>query len=140
MNDYVNALIHDEMTLEAGEYKDRSSFTVVMNTQTVAKYVYIHLPVECVHLELLELIELNRSAETDTSDDPEQMKEDDIIKYKDHPWARIKSSVLNWAPGKHVYKLSFGVPHQMNPEKVDYYISYVSQEDNPEKPYVYMRR
>ena len=138
MDDFVNALIHEEMTLEAGEYKDRSSLTVVMNTQTVSKYVYIHLPVECVHLELLGLIELNSSA--DTSDDPEAMPKDAIIKYKDHPWARIKSDVLNWAPGKHVYKLSFGVPHQLNPNKIDYYISYVSQEDNPEKPYVYMRR
>lgn len=138
MNDYVDALIHDEMTLEACEYKNRSSSTVVINTKTLSTYMYIHLPVECVHLDLFEISQV--TAESSSSEDVEVIGKNDIIKYKDHPWVRIKSKLLDWFPGKHVYKLRFEVPHQINTNSVDYYISYVSQEDNPEKPYVYMRR
>lgn len=137
----TSSFIHPEMKLEASDYKHKNENTIVINTQTVEDYIYVHLPVECTHLDLLRLEELKKTYDTESSDEIEIMPEDDIIKYKDHPWLKIKSSVLNWFPGKHTYKLSFGMPQILeDQEYVMYYISYISQEDLPDKPYVYMKR
>ena len=141
MSDYVDAFIHDEMTLEATEYKDQNLATVVINTQTLSEFVYIHLPVECVHLDLFRITKFKKPSDSADSDvDMEEVEKGGIEKYRDHPWVRIRSNLLDWTPGKHIYKFSFGVPHQIKPNFVDYYISYISQEDNPKKDYVYMRR
>ena len=139
MVDYVNAFSDEEIIIEACTYKERASATVVINTKTLPDYMYIHLPVECTHLDMIKMTEITNQSD-ESSEDAEAFRKDDIIKYPDHPWARINSKVFNWLPGKHMYKLSFTVPSILSKNVTNYYISYISQEDNPEKDYVYMRR
>ena len=138
--EFKQSFIHPDMKLEASDYKSKNEHTVVINTQALEDYIYVHLPVDCIHLDLLKMKQMRKTADIDSSDEMELMPEDDILKEADHPWVKIKSSILDWTPGKHLYKLSFGMPYELNPEYVDYYISYVSQEDLPDKPYVYMKR
>lgn len=54
------------------------------------------------------------------------------------PWLRIEQTMLNLAPGKHIYKLGF--VNRYTNETTDYYFSYILQDSNPEQPYIYMNR
>jgi hypothetical protein len=63
---------------------------------------------------------------------------ENIQKELGKPWLRINSTTLNKKPGQHIYKFSF-----INTENDDIlflYFSYILQHDNPDKPYIYMRR
>ena len=54
----------------------------------------------------------------------------------EHPWIRIPLEILDMKAGKHTYKLCF--LNTCNNEAINTFISYISQDDNPETPYVYM--
>ena len=52
------------------------------------------------------------------------------------PWIRIDSCILDTSIGQHTYRFQF-----INRETDDVYslyLSYIIQDDNPDRPYVYM--
>lgn len=60
--------------------------------------------------------------------------------YRDNmrPWLRVPVDVLNKDIGQHTYKLHFVNIHTSL--ELDLYIQYIIQDDNPDKPYIYMNR
>jgi hypothetical protein len=60
-----------------------------------------------------------------------------ITQDEDHPWLRIPLEILDMRSGKHTYKFSF-LDERSN-EFINTFVSYISQDDNPETPYVYMK-
>ena len=54
------------------------------------------------------------------------------------PWLRIVFPVLDQDAGLHIYKITF--VNRYTDDVVSAYISYTIQDDNPNKPYIYMRQ
>lgn len=59
-----------------------------------------------------------------------------LINYR--PWIELNCKDLDSSIGYHVYKLQFIVHRTM--DVFDCYFSYTVQDNNPEKPYLYMNR
>lgn len=54
------------------------------------------------------------------------------------PWIKVITEGLNQSIGQHIYKFSF---IDRNTDEIDVlYFSYIIQNNNPDKPYIYMRR
>ena len=53
-------------------------------------------------------------------------------------WYRVRSSMLNMNPGYHIYRLLF--VNKFTDDTSSLYISYVIQDNTPDKPYIYMNR
>lgn len=54
------------------------------------------------------------------------------------PWIRIISDILDWDIGLHIYQLS--LVNKYSNDVVSVYFGYIVQDDDPEKPYIYMNR
>ena len=53
-------------------------------------------------------------------------------------WIKINSTLINKSIGQHIYKFTF-VDTQTD-DTFSQYLSYIIQDDNPETPYIYMKR
>ena len=114
--------------LEAVPYKDLSSVTKILNYKTTEYYMWIHLPSEFnTDWTLYEVHELEDNREIYYN-----------LFYRENckPWVRFIFEALNKRPGKHIYRLH--LVNKKTDDVVSLYFSYVIQDDNPAKPYVYM--
>lgn len=118
--------------LDATTYIGLPKKTKVFNLNTLEHFVWIHLPDKITHdwalFEVLEIVPDRKSV----------CYEDIIQRDCGKPWLKVASNELNTNPGQHVYKLSF--VNIVNNDVVSLYISYIIQDDNPDKSYVYMHR
>lgn len=62
-----------------------------------------------------------------------------IIEQVDNCWVKISSAYLNLDPGQHVYKMLFYRKDRIDIE-ISLYFSYWLQDNNPDKPYKYMKK
>ena len=117
--------------LEACFYTQLPTYTPVFNLSTIEYFTWIHLPISCIERcgSLFEVAEVNSSSDATAID---------MTREGNKPWLKVRSSTLNLAPGQHIYKLSFVDVH--TDDVFSLYISYIIQDDNPERPYIYMRR
>lgn len=111
-------------------YKQLSSNTPVFNINQVEYELHVHLDGElCRLLELFQLDEVTQSG----------LNEIQVLGFVDRDctcWLSIKTEILNKDVGQHIYKLSF--VDKVTNDIVPLYFSYIIQDDNPEKPYLYM--
>jgi hypothetical protein len=63
---------------------------------------------------------------------------EDVVYLRYRPWIDIKSTALNMDVGHHVYKLHFRQKYTNVLSNL--FFAYTIQNDNPEKPYIYMNR
>lgn len=122
------------VTCIPAKYQDEVfSDVMIINLQTVPHFLYVSIP-DRLHLNT-NLFEIECTDNSDYTIDVSLLHECKNIKY---PWIRIPSSMMNLEDGQHTYKLSF--INILTDDVFSLYISYIIQNDNPDKPYIYMNR
>lgn len=117
--------------LNACEYNKLNENTPVFNINEVGYHLYVHLnPDICRNLSLYE-VEKIVTGESEKLNIPGDVNHDSIC------WLKIKFDSLSKEPGQHVYKLCF--VNTCTSDTVFLYFSYIIQDDNPDKSYVYMK-
>ena len=102
----------------------------VFNKNTVEYFVYLRIPENLARdCELYEIEDL------DHVDIPIEYK-DLVQRHCRGPWLRVESRLLDLSCGQHTYR--FGFVNTVTDDVFSLYISYSIQDDNPDKPYIYM--
>lgn len=98
----------------------------VYNDESMPPIIHLLIPDESLNINIIDLVDLDNSSEYIPS----------CILNKSGKWIDIESKHLSKDPGYHRYRIS----GQCKSESVYLYFSYRIQSDNPDKPYIYMRR
>lgn len=118
--------------LLAGNYSEISSNVKLFNTNELTDYLWIKLPNR--YSRPFNLIELDsiqpESCSVDITDDSV---------FKENIWVKIPKDKLNLSAGNHVYRIKLQSVYSED-TVVMLYFSYIIQDDNPDKPYIYMNR
>ena len=63
---------------------------------------------------------------------------EDLEVLEKRPWIKMRKDNINTSPGKHLYGFIF----KDTKRKIEYqlFLSYIIQDDDPDKPYIYMNR
>ena len=117
--------------LQACEYSNLSKCSPVWNKSTIPYYVYISVdPAIMRECALYQVDEI-----TPEGSSPANCH---AIFRDVNCWLRATTGLLNTAAGHHIYKLSF--VRRRDNVVFSLYIAYYVQDDNPDKPYIYMHR
>ena len=81
-------------------------------------------------MDLTEIYNLNASEDVDFADK--------TTREEHKPWVDIDSTILDLTVGQHTYRMTFAKPDCKL--KATCWFSYIIQDNNPEKPYIYMKR
>ena len=124
--------ISRENVLNACSYDDIHMNTKILNNSVIGSTLIIHLPFESNshELEIFDIVEISGHS-TESIDISGH-----VNRTCGRPWIDIDTCILNLMIGQHIYRCSFINIHNHNIENI--YFSYIVQDDNPEKPYVYM--
>ena len=112
-------------------YNDLSLVAKTFNRASLDYFLWVHLPEEfkyCSFVQIDELLPKRRCIDVGPA----------IERQKCRPWLRIVFPVLDQDAGLHIYKITF--VNRYTDDVVSAYISYAIQDDNPNKPYIYMRQ
>lgn len=120
-----------ENILIACEYKELNANTPVFNLSSLQNYFWVQVPKKLCKYKLYEMYDLSHPIIKEVNFYGK------IIQDVDHPWIKIPLEILDMKSGKHTYKLCF--LDTQNENSANTFISYISQDDNPETPYVYMQ-
>lgn len=118
--------------LSAVSRQNMSSFSRVFNTNEIEYFLFIRVPELFAKEFELYQIDCIDDKSVSLSDNAAWEHESGRV------WYRIKSSMLNMKSGYHMYRLCF-VNKRTN-DTSSLYISYVIQDNTPDKPYIYMNR
>lgn len=124
-----------QSTVQSFELADRSTALAnakVINKEDIEYYVYFHIPTKFAsHSILVDMYKLD--------DEPEAVDYVDLAS-RDcmRPWIRMPSKLLDTNSGHHLYKLVF--INKKTDDIFSFFVSYIIQDDNPDKPYIYMNR
>ena len=129
--DHINTL--PQFVISAVDYPHLGSSAVVLPLSYVPEFVYIALPkVLTQDADFIGATEIGPmpGAETEVSS---------LIHREDSsPWLVVPSSAFGKIPGLQSYRLSF--QEKELGRTFDLYFSVIVQNDNPDKPYIYMNR
>lgn len=118
------------MILKSCGYGKLSKFCKVFNSNEIDETLCVRLPFEMNGYRLYDIL--------DVSEAPARTVSFEGVCFDEcHPWVDIPWRNLSRTGGYHVYKMSF-----MNDCKKKYfntYVSYLIQDSDPHKPYVYMK-
>ena len=105
--------------------------TKIYNSKDFSDTVCVKLPPEMPRdMDLIEIYNLNASEELDFTDK--------TTRDEHRPWIDISSDILDLTAGQHVYRMTFSKPEcKLN---ATCWFSYIIQDNDPEKPYIYMKR
>lgn len=120
-----------EVVLVGCEYNQLVSNTPVLNIFALGPTVWVQIPVQYKKYDLFEIHDISGKVSREV---------DFFGKAKfdhDHPWIGLPIEIFNLRSGKHIYKLVF-LDTETNLQHLTF-ISYVSQDDNPETSYIYMK-
>ena len=120
------------MKVDAVKYSEIPSHTKLYNVNEIEYFLWVKLPdVLSRSIQLLDMFEIQ----------PE-VKNYNLISTVERecnrPWLRIQTNTLNMVEGLHIYRLN--VIDKYTNECVSLYFGYRIQDDNPRKPYIYMKR
>lgn len=112
------------------EYSQLKMNTHLLNISSLGSVFYIQIPKEYCKYQLCSIYDLSGKAPREV-DFFGKIQQD-----HNHPWIDVPVSIFNLRSGKHIYRLDFldiacNVYHRI-------FVSYISQDDNPETPYIYM--
>ena len=105
--------------------------TKIYNSKDFSDTVCIKLPPQMPRdMQLSEIYNLNASEDVDFTDF--------TTRDENRPWVDVQSSILDLTAGQHVYRMTFSKPEcKLN---ATCWFSYIIQDNEPEKPYIYMKR
>ena len=118
-------------TLQACIYEDLAKHSKVFNLTTLDYHLWIYLDPEMVRDAYF-----SEAKEIGLEADNSRIFPDTFTR-EGTCWIRANMQYLNLKPGKHTIKLDF--VERYTSTDFSLYISYFIQDDNPEKPYVYMK-
>lgn len=119
------------IVFEAVRRDQVSAFDQVFHKDELPYYGWIHLPTDIAkYLDLVEVKNVDTDKDVDFHLDWER---EDI-----HPWYKLRLESLDLTLGTHMYRLKFD--NTFLHDELDLYFRYTIQDDNPDKPYVYMNR
>lgn len=121
-----------EMILDAVAYKDLAKHSKVFNTRAVEYHLWIYLNPQDVHEAYFIGAE-----EVGPTADNSKIFPDTFVRMS-QCWIRVNRGWISDKPGKHTIKLSF--VDRYTDDDFSLYVSYYMQNDNPEKPYVYIEK
>ena len=105
--------------------------TKIYNAKDFSETVCVKLPPQLPRdMQLIEIYSLDSFEDLDFTDF--------VTRDENRPWIDIKSSILNTAAGQHTYRMTFN-RGGVNLTATCWF-SYIIQDNNPEKPYIYMKR
>lgn len=120
------------MIITASIHKNIPAHTPVFNLYQLEYYMWIDVPDESA--QCTKLYELNEISPTGKTSIP-------LTENLDHDYNRslfrLKTDVLNLSSGFHMYEMKF--IRNATDEIFSLYFSYIIQQDNPDKPYIYMK-
>ena len=123
--------MQDKITmLEACKYSDLAKYTKIFNLATLDYHLWIYLNPQDVRDAYFI-----KATETGPGADNVHIYPDTFVR-DSQCWIRVNSGYLNNSIGKHILKLSF--VDRYTDTDFSLYASYYIQNDNPDKPYVYM--
>lgn len=105
--------------------------TKIYNSKDFDEIVCVKLPPQMPRdMDLIEIYNLNASKDVDFADQ--------VARDEHRPWIDISSSILDLGIGQHTYRITFAKENCKL--KATCWFSYIIQDNNPEKPYIYMNR
>jgi len=115
--------------IDACSHDQLSKHTPVLNKATIDYFIWIYLDPElCRDLHIFQV--------EDITAESVELPVTGFIERTSSCWLKITSSILDQSPGQHVCKIS--MVNRITHDVVNQYFSYIIQDDNPDKPYVYM--
>lgn len=112
-------------------YKESVANTLTMNSHQFDWKLWLEIPKDIAKdLTLEQVKELGLN--------PTEIDVQTIVRESVRPWLVINPLSLDQTPGFHM--LQFIFRNQSLQVYQSYYFSYLAQIDNPEKPYIYMKR
>lgn len=102
----------------------------ILNTNQIEYFMYLKIPNSLsINSRLLDITNL---------DSGKVLNHCNLI-YRDinKPWIRIESRLLDRSIGQHTYRLSFIHSNGIQDDVFSLYFTYIIQDDNPTKPYIY---
>lgn len=122
-----------QVKLIADIYSNLSKVNKVLNLHELDNYLYVYIqPDKTRNCVLQDVREVNFEESTGSESFYS------IAEIVSASWIKIHYSKLDLTTGMHVYKLVFNDP--VFDETLNLYFSYTVQDDNPDKPYLYMNR
>lgn len=105
--------------------------TIIYNKKDFSEVVCVKLPPQLPReMQLVEIYNLNSGEELDFTDF--------ATRDNNRPWIDIQSSILDTTVGQHTYRMTFA--QEEVKLSATCWFSYIIQDNNPEKPYIYMDR
>lgn len=119
--------------LSAVPYSKISANTPVLCAQALPHKISVQLPPVIVHN--IRLYSISKIDSEPIEDIPFQGS---IQQDSCHPWLEIVTDWLDTTAGHHIYRLYFA--DVFDSDFFELYISYIIQDNSPDKPYIYMKR
>lgn len=111
---------------------DLPKSTLVVNKSMLEYITWIYTPVE-IH-KMYKLFQISQ-----TCPNTQEIEPSNVLDWPcSRPWLKLKTSSLDLSPGHHIYRLWF--VDSYSHDTVSLYFSYILQDDNTDKPYIYMDR
>lgn len=114
----------------AGEYADLAVNNTVYNKNTLTDDIWIELPAYAKQFLVCGIYQINPNAASLDSLPLHTVRHKNI-------WLRIPTQVVDTSAGHKIYRAEFKHKHTL--ELMILYFNYTIQDDQPCKPYVYMR-
>ena len=117
--------------IQSSKLSDLPLHTVIYNSKDFSEVVCVKLPPQMPRdMQLIEIYNLNSSEDLDFTDF--------VTRDENRPWIDIQSSILDTTAGQHTYRMTFAKEDVKLTATC--WFSYIIQDNNPEKPYIYMKR
>lgn len=120
--------------LDACKYSETPSNLILFNSKELNDYLWIRLPK--LFTRLFDVVDISEmiSEETKSIEDLSEV-------FKENIWVKIPVNILNVSIGMHIYSITLQRKecYQYEENRFVLYFSYMIQDDNPDKPYVYMK-
>lgn len=119
------------MQLEACSYNDLPKYCKVFNTNCTEYHLWIYINPEVAReAYFIDAEEIGPNADN-------SRMFPNTFQRMSQCWIRANREYLNNSCGKHTVKLRF--VNRYTDTDFSLYVSYIMQNDNPEKPYIYMK-
>lgn len=120
------------LKIESSTYHELPINTTVLGKEQLEYYTWIHLPHDLSRdFALVQIDNIDDSL-------PKEVKRAFINRKPGKPWIRIRTGALNQSIGLHRYKIT--LVNKTSDDVVSLYFAYIMQDNNPDKPYIYMRK
>lgn len=117
--------------IQSCQLSDLPLHTKIYNSKDFDDIVCVKLPPQMPRdMDLTEIYNLNASEDLDFTDK--------TTREEHKPWIDISSDILDLTAGQHTYRMTFQKPECKL--KATCWFCYIIQDNNPEKPYIYMKR